>query len=364
MFFGLFKRKEKAKIEEPAAILKEGVIPESAIPEKRTGLKLIPAQHRAELSMAIAKGKIKELKTIIEQNDIDVDAFVDDVYYTPLIMKAVTSFGIAEEEDRLIMIRYLLEKGANPNVKCKSGYNSLHVTLQQEKLVKVSALLLEFNGDVNLPDHNGCTVAYWALQGFPWRTEAEVRQLHLNVVEQIMMLGADLDYPNRHGVTPRKWLEHTPEDVKLLVARCALLKPVYRPDPKLQSEFPSDLQHSDVAKKIWKTMVPPSGQADTVQGELLRAIEKLRDEAHRNGNINYSASHKLLAQFVMNTLINSELFNQKEIAQIKREAKKLMKASAPYLEDDAYDYLTDQICIFYLKNEHPIPHQRNLDILC
>lgn len=363
MFFGLFKRKEKAKIEEPATILKEGAFPESAIPEKVTGLKLIPVQHRAELSMAIAKGKIQEVKTIIERNNIDVDAFVDDVYYTPLLMKAVTSFGI-EEEDRLMLIRYLLEKGANPNMRCKSGYNSLHVTLQQEKLVKVSALFLEFNGDVNLPDNNGCTVAYWALQGFPWRTEAEVRQLHLDVVEQIMMLGADLDYPNRHGVTPRKWLEHTSEDVKLLVGRCELLKPVYRPDPKLQPEFPSNLQYPDVAKKIWKTRVPPSGQAATVQGELLRAIEKLRDEAHRNGNINYSASHKLLAQFVMNTLVNSELFNQKEIAQIKREAKKLMKASAPYLEDDTYDYLTDQICVFHLKNEHPIPHQRNPEIIC
>jgi hypothetical protein len=28
------------------------------------------------------------------------------------------------------------------------------------------------------------------------------------------------------------------------------------------------------------------GLADTVQGELLRAVEKLRDEAQRNGNVN------------------------------------------------------------------------------
>jgi hypothetical protein len=32
----------------------------------------------------------------------------------------------------------------------------------------------------------------------------------------------------------------------------------------------------DVAAWIWHDLVPKSGQADTVQGELLRAIEKLR----------------------------------------------------------------------------------------
>ena len=37
------------------------------------------------------------------------------------------------------------------------------------------------------------------------------------------------------------------------------------------------------AKSIWQTYVPKSGQAETVQGELLRAVEKLRDEAIRNG---------------------------------------------------------------------------------
>jgi hypothetical protein len=44
------------------------------------------------------------------------------------------------------------------------------------------------------------------------------------------------------------------------------------------------------AQDIWKNFVPPSGQAATVQGELLRAIEKLRDEAMRNGNGNWAAS--------------------------------------------------------------------------
>jgi hypothetical protein len=90
----------------------------------------------------------------------------------------------------------------------------------------------------------------------------------------------------------------------------------------LQPEFPTNLQYPDIAKKIWKDLVPPTGQADTVQGELLRAIEKLRDEAQRNANVNFNSSHKLLAQFTMNTLVNAGMFDKKEIAQIKTETKK------------------------------------------
>ena len=39
------------------------------------------------------------------------------------------------------------------------------------------------------------------------------------------------------------------------------------------------MKYAEEAKQLWQTYVPKSGQADTVQGELIRAIEKLQDEA-------------------------------------------------------------------------------------
>ncbi|GAA3412494.1 hypothetical protein [Streptosporangium vulgare] len=45
---------------------------------------------------------------------------------------------------------------------------------------------------------------------------------------------------------------------------------------------------------IWRTLVPKFGQASTVQGELLCADEKLRDETTRNGNINWDGGHERL----------------------------------------------------------------------
>jgi hypothetical protein len=54
-------------------------------------------------------------------------------------------------------------------------------------------------------------------------------------------------------------------------------------------------EYQDLGKFVWRTYVPKRGQATTVQGELLRANEKLRDESQRNGNINWDEGHEILA---------------------------------------------------------------------
>lgn len=328
-------------------------------------IKLVPEQHRLDLSMAIAKGEFDNVKKIIEENTIDVDSYIDTEFYTPIIMEVLLSYGIKDEAERLIMLRYFLEKGADANKNCKSGYNCLHVAVQQDKLIKALDLFLDFNGDVNLTDSNGATVAYWAIQSFPWRKEGEERQVHLNVVEKILMLGADLDHKNKFGVTPRKWLEHTSEDVKQLVEKSERLKPVHKPSRTLQPEFPTNLQYPEIAKKIWNELVPPIGQADTIQGELLRAIEKLRDEAQRNGNINFNKNcHGILIDYLRQNLVDENIFEKETTTEINADLDKLSKKNSPYTDDDIYDRITNRIVDWYLKNPKQIAHKKNDKLYC
>lgn len=47
--------------------------------------------------------------------------------------------------------------------------------------------------------------------------------------------------------------------------------------------------HIETCKRIWKELVPKRGQADSLQGELLRQDEKLGNEARENGNFNFQA---------------------------------------------------------------------------
>jgi hypothetical protein len=326
-------------------------------------IKIIPEPFQRELSMAIAKGDFENIKIIIEQNNIAVDAIIDTDSYQPVLMKVLCSLGISNETKRVEILRYFLEKKANPNTNCKAGYNCLHVAVQQEKLIESLNLFLDFRGDVNITDNNGATIAYWALQSFPWRKEGKERQSHLDVLEKILMLGADLDYKNNFGVTPRNWLEHVPEDVKQLVIKCESLKLINSLSETIQPDFPTNLKYPEIADKIRRELIPQNGQADTVQGELLRAIDKLKYEAQGNGNINYAKGHNLLAKFILDTLRNSSLFDHSQKVKIELETKKLMKGSSPYTDDDVYDYLTDQVCIFYLNNIKLVNHKHNPLIL-
>jgi hypothetical protein len=78
------------------------------------------------------------------------------------------------------------------------------------------------------------------------------------------------------------------------------------------------MSYETEARRIWQTYVPPRGQAETVQGELLRAVEKLRDEARRNGNCNWDEGHEILTRFVRETLNASGLFDANQRQAIAR----------------------------------------------
>ena len=305
----------------------------------------LPDRHSKILSSAIAQGDFDTLKHTIEQNKIDINSYLLP-FYSPIIMAVLTSFGIKDETQKMDMLRYCLEKGADPNLNSKGGYNSLHVAVQQQALAKALNLFLEFGGDVNLTDKNGNTVAYWAIQGFPWRTEGEERKLHLTVLEKILMLGADLDHKNKFGITPRKWLEHSAEDVRQLVSECEKRNPVYQPSNTTQPKFPTNYKFPELVEQI-RSLIPVKGRPENQAAEMLSALDMLKDEAHRNGNVNYYSQHKKLAELILTGLTSSTFFDRKEKDKMIKATKKLMNAKKPYLEDDVYDYLTDQICIYY-----------------
>ncbi|RZL35757.1 MAG: hypothetical protein EOP00_30095 [Pedobacter sp.] len=121
----------------------------------------------------------------------------------------------------------------------------------------------------------------------------------------------------------------------------------------------------ETAKVIWKKLVPKSGQAATVQGELLRAIEKLRDEAQRNGNGNFNAKcHGLLIKYLRQYLADEDLFGLAVSQSISDDLNRLTKKDNPYLEDDLYNRIVDKIVDWYLKNPMQITHIKNDDLYC
>ena len=236
--------------------------------------------------------------------------------------------------------------------------------MQQDKFIKALDLFLDYNADVNVPDADGANIVYWAIQGFLLRKTAEAdREPHLRVLEKILLLGADLDQRTRYDMNAREWLEHAAPEVRDLVARWEAGKPSVRPITTVQPKFPSHLQHPATARKIWReseaartqgARPTPSAAGPSLAGQMLHAVETLRDEAQQHGNAGYGRPHKKMAVFVRDTLVKSGIFDKATIDRIRSATASLMKASKPYLPDDVYDQLVDLICVLYIQRSAPV----------
>jgi len=310
---------------------------------------LIPTEQWNALSLAIARGDSKQVNTLIEQHNLDVNAF-DETAWMPVLMEVLLSYGFSTEEDRQNLLHTLLKRGANPSICCRKGYNCLHIAVQQDRYFPALERFLDFDADVNVMDSDGCNLAYWAIQTFLLRKKEDAdRATPLRIMEKILLLGPDLDQVNRYGMTARGWLEHAAPEIRTLVARWEAGKPAIRPAHTIQPKFPANLHYPAIAQQIWTRFVPAEGTPGTIQGQLLQAVENLRDEAQRNGNHHYNKTHKRMAIFVRDTLTGSGLFDSHDNERIKTDTHKLMKASRPYVADDVYDELVNKVCIYYTR---------------
>ncbi|WP_331582935.1 ankyrin repeat domain-containing protein [Puia sp.] len=324
--------------------------------------KLVPATAWNALSLAIARGEANRVQEIMEEYRLDVNACVDSSSWMPILMEALLSYGFRTEEERLPVLRYLLKQGANPNIICARGYNCLHIAAQQERYIYALDLMLDYDPDVNIGDSDGSNIAYWAVQGWFLRREGADRATYLRVLEKILNLGADLDQQNRYGMNTRRWLETASPDVQQLVARWEAARPAVHAVTTVQPVFPTNLRYPDLVREIWDQFVPATGgPAKTVQGELLRAVEHLRDEARQqetNGR-RLQGSHRKMnkkqALFVRDTLLASGLFDSAESDRIRTETQRLAKTTHPLPPDTVYDDLVDKICVFYSRHPEPIP---------
>ncbi|MDG0058521.1 hypothetical protein [Priestia sp. P5] len=120
------------------------------------------------------------------------------------------------------------------------------------------------------------------------------------------------------------------------------------------------MKYFDEAKEIWLKHVPKSGQSDVVEGEVIRAIEKLRCEAQGNGNANWDKGFEMLVLYILDVLNAPAVFSSAVLAEIKADIHILLTSTEdPYLEDDVYDRLTDRVIEWHMAKGGPIKREKN-----
>ena len=104
---------------------------------------------------------------------------------------------------------------------------------------------------------------------------------------------------------------------------------------------------------IWNNLVPDEGKADSLQGELLRLIEKIAYEVQFRGSINWGVLYEDYCDFIKTNLINSKYLNDHdkenlanaigEIRIIAREQYNINKNNQIKSYNEEYNELFDII---------------------
>ena len=116
--------------------------------------------------------------------------------------------------------------------------------------------------------------------------------------------------------------------------------------------------HFNEAKAIWTQFVPRSGQAETVQGELLRAVEKLRDEATRNGNGNWDQGFEVLLAYLGKHLLDASVFAPDALRHTREVLARLRDVEDPLFDSQPYDELGGRVVEYY-RHYGSQPHAAN-----
>jgi len=119
------------------------------------------------------------------------------------------------------------------------------------------------------------------------------------------------------------------------------------------------MKYFEEAKQIWMNHVPKSGQSDTVEGELIRAIEKLRYEAQNNGNGNWDQGFEQFCYYLRDILNDSKTFDSSVVEEIQKDIDTLLNHREPYLEDDLYDRVTDHIIEWSIAHNGPVKRKKD-----
>ncbi len=253
-------------------------------------------------------------------------------------------------------VTLLLEKGAD--IESKAAYDETPL-FGAGYHPEVTALLIAKGANVKAKDdmnHNPMEAMLYSVQSIDISKAAKTAELYLKAglkptkfaKEQITRIGEDFEF-HRTDFNP-EYLEETDAGLQQLY-KLFNVSPVPR---RIQHDGQSSIiLTGDTWEKrymqAWDSLVPSSGSAITVQGEVVRIAGRVNDELLRNAMGNWNKEYRKMLTAMSGYLQQGNALSEKELAEVADIQKHI-------LEDDGTG--TQRLCelatAWVVQNPEPI----------
>ena len=223
-------------------------------------------------------------------------------------------------------VKLLLELGADIGKPNTYGETPLHVAAEffHPKTVK---LLIDKGADVNAKNDMGRTPLDSVLtvcRGIYIAQTAEIAKMLLDagakktpaMKEKVENIGKDFEF-HREGINP-DYLEAADKGLAKLY-RLFDVKPVAKriTHDGVSTILVKEGNWEEQYEELWSFLIPSSGAAKTVQGEVIRIPGRVRDELDRNGGANWDRDYRKMLQALPQYLSLGSSLSEQELAETK-----------------------------------------------
>ena len=259
-------------------------------------------------------------------------------------------------------VKLLYELGGDIQKPDQYGSTPLHTAAGFFR-PKIVSFLIEKGADVNAKDDMGRTPLAETLatcRNINIAQAAEIAEMLIKagaevtteMVERVEIIGKDFEF-HRENFN-KDYLAETEAGLKKLYTLFDV-KPA--PKRKIHDGVSPIIVKTGSWKEqydeLWEMLIPSSGAAKTVQGEVIRITGRVQDELYRNGGVNWDKDYRNMLNSLPNHFASGTPLSDKEL----EETKELISSIRANGEDEEVitERLRELSVLWVLSNPAPIP---------
>ena len=261
-------------------------------------------------------------------------------------------------------INLLLELGANVEVFDTSGDTPLHMAAGSAFNPEMVQALVQKGANIFVKNNRGETPLESALRR---ANNIDIVNL-VSVVEILLKAGAKTsaemsDFVTKIGENFEFHREgFNKENIVEIDAALIKLYAIFSTNPvekRIVNDGISPIvvkqsQWQDQYEQLWILLVPSSGSAATIQGEVIRITGRVRDEIHRNGGMNWDDNYKKMLDALIAHLGSLQALSDDLLVEAKNLAQHIKRSGRSGNIDHEPNRLCELAVKWVIANPNPV----------